>query len=197
VTVLTGYDAGYAAVGDISRANKEVYCERHGYRFVCRREGFDCSRPPSWSKIPFILEELPRSDWVFWTDADALVMNASVPVTRFVQDCADMVLSCDPYNGINCGHWFVRDTEWSRRFLERVYTRVEFLHHPFWETAALIRMYREDAEVRRHIAVVPNKLFNGYPYPGAGYTSGDFIVHFAGLAADREAAMKNYAAMAR
>jgi hypothetical protein len=52
--------------------------------------------------------------------------------------------------------------------------------------------------VRRHIAVVPNKLFNGYPYPGAGYASGDFIVHFAGLKApDREAAMKNYAATAR
>jgi hypothetical protein len=99
---------------------------------------------------------------------------------------------------INCGHWFVRNTEWSRLFLERVYARVEFLYHPFWETAAFIRMYAEDAEVRSHIAVVPNKLFNCYPYPGAGYAAGDFMVHFAGLKADdREAAMKNYAAMAR
>ncbi len=198
VTVLTAYDEGFAHLGDISRANKEGYCARHGYRFVCRREGFDRSRPPSWSKVPFMLEELLKCEWLFWTDADALVMNAAVPLTRFVQDSAEMVLSCDPYNGINCGHWFVRNSEWSAEFLERVYSQVEFLHHPFWETAAMIHLYAEDAEVRRHVAVVPNKLFNGYPYPGAGYSAGDFIVHFAGLKAeDREAAMRNYSAMAR
>jgi hypothetical protein len=33
-----------------------------------------------------------------------------------------MVLSSDPYYGINCGHWFVWNTEWSHRFLEQVYT---------------------------------------------------------------------------
>jgi hypothetical protein len=36
------------------------------------------------------------------------------------------------------------------------------------------------------------------PYPGAGYSAGDFLAHFAGqTGATREAAMKNYAAMAR
>jgi hypothetical protein len=85
VTVLTAYDAGHAAVGDVSRAN-EAYCRQHGYRFVCRTDGFDRSRAPSWSKVLFIREELPRSEWVFWTDADALVMDSAVPLTRFVQD---------------------------------------------------------------------------------------------------------------
>ena len=125
-------------------------------------------------------------------------MNASVPVTRFVQDCVDAVLSGDPTNGINTGHVLVRNTAWSARFLERVYTSTEFLHHPWRENAAVLRLYAEDEDVRRHAAVVPNKLFNGYPYPGGGYTSGDFVVHFAGLgAAEREAAVRNYAAMAR
>jgi hypothetical protein len=128
----------------------------------------------------------------------ALVMNASVPVTRFVRDCVDVVLSGDPTNGINTGHVLVRNTAWSARFLERVYASTEFLHHPWRENAAVLRLYAEDPDVRRHAAVVPNKLFNGYPYPGAGYTDGDFVVHFAGLgASEREAAVRNYAAMAR
>jgi hypothetical protein len=39
---------------------------------------------------------------------------------------------------------------------------------------------------------------HGYPYPGAGYTADDFLAHFAGqTGAAREAAIKNYAAMAR
>jgi galactosyl transferase GMA12/MNN10 family len=91
VTVLTAYDAKYAAVGEISRANKDADCRRHGYRFVCRTEGFDESRPPPWSKIHFIQDELRMSEWVFWSDADALVMNAAIPVTRFVQDSVDIV----------------------------------------------------------------------------------------------------------
>jgi len=125
-------------------------------------------------------------------------MNAAVPVTRFVQDCVDVVLSGDPTNGINFGHALVRSTEWSARFLDRVYARTEFQHHPWWENAAVLRLYAEDEDVRRHTAVVPNTLFNGFPYPNAGYASGDFVVHFAGMTGpDREAAVRSYAAMAR
>jgi hypothetical protein len=147
-----------------AEANKEAYCAKHGYRFVCRTDGFDRSRAPSWSKVPFIREELPRSEWVFWTDADALVMDSSVPLTRFIQDSVDVVLSGDPYNGvINAGHLLVKNTMWSDAFLERVYRRMEYLNHPWWGNTALIALDREDPDVRRHVAVVPNKLFNAYP----------------------------------
>lgn len=198
VTVLTAYAPADAAVGAISRANKEAYCARHGYRFVCRTDGFDPTRPADWGKVTFIREELARAEWVFWSDPAALVMNASVPVTRFVQDCVDVVLSGDPTNGINTGHMLVRATEWSARFLERVYSSTEFRNHPWRENAAVLRLYAEDPDVRRHAAVVPNKLFNGYPYPNGGYADGDFVAHLAGLgSAEREAAVRNYAAMAR
>jgi hypothetical protein len=198
LTLLTAYDVGYAAIGDLSRANKDAYCQRHGYRFVCRTDGFDPTRAASWSKVRFLLEELPRADWVFWSDADALVMNSTVPLTRFVQDSVDVVFSGDPYHGINCGHILVRNTPWSLGCLERVWNRTEFLDHPFWENAAVIQMYAEDAEVRRHTVVVPNKLFNGFPYERGGYTEGDFIVHFAGCRRPvLDAAMWNYAAMTR
>jgi hypothetical protein len=186
-------------VGDVSRSNKEAYCRKHGYRFVCRTEGFDRARAPSWSKVLFIRAELPRSEWVFWTDADALVMDSSVPLTRFIQDTTDVVLSGDPYNGmINAGHLFVRNTAWSDAFLERVYARVEYLNHPWWENAALIALYREDPEVRRHVVIVPNKLFNAYPYPDGGYATGDFLVHFPGCQRPGlEGMVRSYAAMAR
>jgi Methyltransferase domain/galactosyl transferase GMA12/MNN10 family len=197
VTVLTAYDAGFRELGELSRANKEAYCLRHGYRFVCRTDGFEPDRPPAWSKLRFALAELDRADWVFWTDADSLVMNSAVPLTCFLQDAVDLVLSADPYqSGVNTGCFFVRSTAWSRRFLERVYEQTAFLHHPWWENAALVELYRQDPDVRRHAAVVPNKLFNAYPFEGGGYAAGDFLIHFPGLK-DREAAMRNYAAMAR
>jgi hypothetical protein len=196
--MLTAYDGPYRVIGEISSSNKEAYCRRHGHRFVCRTDGFDMSRPAPWSKIPFIRQELDAADWVLWSDADALVMNGAVPVTRFVQDCADIVLSGDPWHGLNTGHMLVRATDWSREFLERVYARTEFLNDSWWENAAVIALYSEDPEVRRHIAVVPNKLFNAYPYPGGNYATGDFMVHFPSLRRPAlDAAMRSYAAMAR
>jgi hypothetical protein len=196
ITLLTGYEPGFAVLGEISRPNKEAYCRRHGYRFVCRTDGFDPDRPASWSKVGFVRQELAASDWVFWTDADSLVMNAAVPLTRFVVDAVDIVLSDDPYHGINAGCFLVRNTAWARRFLDRVYARTDFLHHPWWENAAIIALYEEDPDVRRHTAVVPNKWFNAFPYEGGGYEAGDFVAHFPGVG-HRETIMRNYVAMAR
>jgi hypothetical protein len=196
VTMLTAYDDALAPLGEISRGNKAAYCGRHGYRFVCRTSGFDSERPSSWSKIRFVRAELDHADWVFWSDADSLVMNSALRLTDFIDDSVELVLSADPYHGINAGCFFVRNSSWARAFLDRVYARTEFLHHPWWENAALIALYEEDAEVRRHVAVVPNKLFNGYPYEGGNYEAGDFMIHLPGLA-NRAAALRNYAAMAR
>lgn len=43
--------------------------------------------------------------------------------------------------------------------------------------------------------MVPNKLFNAYVIDGS-YAPGDFLLHFPGLK-NREAFMRNYAALAR
>src|SRR5262249_24598935 len=152
-------------------------CLRHGYAFRCRTDSFDEARPPAWSKVLFLLQELPHCDWLFWTDADSLVMNSAVPLTCFLDDAYDLGLSRDRYNGLNTGNFFVRNTSWARAFLERVYRQEQFVHHPFWENAAVMALYEHDSECRRHIAVVPNKLFNGY-ITDASYSPGDFLVHF-------------------
>jgi galactosyl transferase GMA12/MNN10 family len=195
VTVLTAYDQAFAAVGDISRANKECYCRRHGYTFRCRTDQFDASRPPAWSKVLFLLEELAASDWVFWSDADSLVMNSAVPVTWFLDDAYDLIISADCFNGLNTGNFFVKNSAWSRSFLETVYRQEQFIHHPFWENAAVIDLYRRSAEMQRRVLVLPNKLFNAY-LTDRTYAPGDFVLHFAGLT-DREVFIKNYAALAR
>lgn len=195
LTVLTAFEESFAAQGALSRPTKEAYCLRHGYTFRCRTDGFDPARPPSWSKIRFLLEELPHCDWVFWTDADSLVMNSAVPLACFVDDNYDLVVSRDRYNGLNAGNFFVKNSPWARRFLERVYGQEQFIHHPLWETAALLALYAADPEVQQRISVVPNRLFNGYITDGS-YAPGDFLVHFAGLK-DREVFLKNYAALAR
>jgi hypothetical protein len=197
ITVLTAYDSGFASVGDISRSNKEAYCRRHGYRFLCRTDGFDSHRPVSWSKLRFVRDELERSEWVFWTDADSLVMNSAVPLSRFCSDSHDLVFSGDPYHAMNLGCWFARRSDWTRSFFDRIEAMTECRDHVWWETGAALSLYARDPAVRGRVALVPNTLFNAYPYPGGGYEAGDFLVHFPGMTRDRrEAAMREYAARA-
>src|SRR5206468_832150 len=120
---------------------------------------------------------------------------SAVPLTRFLDDGYDAMLSYDRFNGLNTGNFFVKNSAWSKAFLERIYQQEQFIQHPFWENAAVMALYAQDPDCRRHISVVPNQLFNGYITDGS-YTPGDFLVHFAGLKG-REVFMRNYAALAR
>ena len=106
--VLTGYDDAYANVGDIGIPNKYRYCELRNYAFNIVREGFDTSRPASWSKILFVKERLPHYDWIFWTDADSLIMNHEVKLTRFIDSSYDFIMALE-----NAGQFFIRNSEWS------------------------------------------------------------------------------------
>ncbi|MFO0804145.1 MAG: hypothetical protein U0791_13610 [Gemmataceae bacterium] len=197
ITMVTAYDPGFAPFGDISKPNKEAYCRRHGYRFICRTDGFDPARPVSWSKLRFVRDALQDAEWVFWTDADSLVMNSAVPLSRFCWDCYDLVLSGDPYHAMNLGCWFARRTDWTFDFFDRLEAMTECLDHNWWENGAVLSRYAGDPLVRSRIGLLPNKLFNAYPYPGGGYEAGDFLIHFPGLdRVRREAAMREYAGRA-
>jgi hypothetical protein len=194
ILMVTGYDDPYANIGDISMPGKEAYCRRHGYTLRCHRDGFDKTRPSPWSKIRFLWDDIYDADWVFWTDADSLVMNPSIPLTRFVYDAVDLIFPIDRINGINTGNFFVRRSQWAHDFLKWVYGQEQFVNHRWWENAAVIAVYN-NPQVQERVLLLPNKLFNAYPYDGT-YSTDDFIIHFPGLSS-REVFMRNYAAMAQ
>jgi hypothetical protein len=51
------------------------YCSKHGYDYHCYNKSLDETRPPAWSKILAIKEQLNNYDWVLWLDSDARIMN--------------------------------------------------------------------------------------------------------------------------
>ena len=65
----------YDQLGDLSASNKKRYAGRWGYDLVIERDKKDAKREMHWAKLTTLLDVLPRYDWVFWTDADSLVMN--------------------------------------------------------------------------------------------------------------------------
>lgn len=109
----------------IFKNNKE-YCEKHGYDWVEHwklKEGWPQIAGASWSKIPYILDELDKGyDWVFWIDADALVMDNEVKLEEFTDDRFDFIITSSGASW-QCGVFFTQNTDLSRELLNEVYER--------------------------------------------------------------------------
>jgi mannan polymerase II complex MNN10 subunit len=166
--------------------NKKQYCKQHGYDFICEETSLDTSRPIAWSKIKLIQKvmENPKYNWVFWTDADALIMNLAIPLEELIDERYDLIISKD-FNNINTGHFLIKNSDWSQDFLKRVYSHVNCIHGPWWEQHAVIGEL-QDKYHAPFVKMIPQRFMNSYPFETARYLTGtyqrgDFVVHFAGV----------------
>lgn len=175
--VLTLYTPEIADFGAASSENKRAYAARHGYGFVGRSASLDQARPPSWGKIKLCLEVMPDFDWLFWSDADSVIMNLAIELPSIADRRADFIYACD-CNGMNAGVFLLRCCPESRRLLELAYQQTQFIDHPWWEQLALVQIINS-GESGVITKVVPRRVLNAYHNPGcADFRDGDFIVHF-------------------
>ena len=179
IGMLTAYDGNQRDLAAWSSPNKRRYCRHQGYEFIERTDGFDPSRPPSWSKVLFVREHLPHFDWLFWTDADSLIMNNSMRLEKFIEDGCDLVLTHDDFGVgkyvVSMGQFLIRNCEWSMRFLDEVWEQKQFLHDRMWEQAAVQHLLTQQ-DLSDRVCVVTQRRFNSYLH---NYRKGDFLLHFA------------------
>ncbi|KAF8690767.1 hypothetical protein HU200_041152 [Digitaria exilis] len=182
-----GTRRSFRGVLDATARNKRSYAAAHGYRLVALpASAVDPSRPPSWSKVLALRAHLRRHHWLFWNDADTLVTNPEIP------------LACSP------GVFFIRRSEWSKRFLDTWWNQTSFVQFGSTrsgDNAALKHLIDNLSaeEKQAHVRIAKMQcLFNSYPWiltwksalrlifhlpttwKGA-YSDGDFMIHFAGL----------------
>ncbi|MDD4734566.1 MAG: DUF273 domain-containing protein [Kiritimatiellae bacterium] len=172
--------------------SKEEYCRHHGYDlFIGGEEILDTGRPPSWSKIQLIKKYLPNYDYVFFSDADVVIINGAIKLHDLIREHMghkSFMLTRDAKNNLNMGNFFVKRCSWSFEFMDRLYAQTEFIDHPWWENKAFIHLYESDKNVRKHTRVImEHNLFNSYldpadPYNLCRFPSRDFLIHLAGFA---------------
>lgn len=119
----------------------ERYAVRHGYDLVARTEvpGLR-GRPPAWAKVVVLREVLASYDQVVWIDADALVVDPTDDIAMAAPNRA-LSLVTHVVDGIavpNTGVMVLRRGRTSRALLDRMWSRVEWIDHRWWENAALI-----------------------------------------------------------
>jgi len=189
--------ADYTRAMEPALESKRMYAKRHGYTFLSGGDDvWDRSRPIPWSKFRFILKYIDDYDYLFWSDADAVITNPEIlletQVLPLLPDGKDMLWTLDVCGHYNNGHLLLRGrSAWVKDFLTRAYGQTDLLYHIWWDNAAMIRLFETNPSDAHKIETVRESWrFNAYAFGKNNsandascrlYTPGDFILHFAGV----------------
>ncbi|MFC1524249.1 DUF273 domain-containing protein [Thermodesulfobacteriota bacterium] len=180
LAILSLYTEEHAIINEITEPPKKAYAERWGYELINHFGSLDKSRPHPWSKIKLIQQHLAEYDWIFWLDSDATITNQEVRVEQFLNEY-DLIIAQEcrkcHFNNFqfNTGSFFLRNSQWSHKFLERSYTFTQFMDHPYWDQAAMRHALETDPEACRHVYIESDqRKFNSW---AGGYKKGDFVFH--------------------
>ncbi|CAG8556000.1 13785_t:CDS:2 [Acaulospora morrowiae] len=147
--------------------NKERYADFYGYE-VAVKDVKDWTRSTSWAKIPALLEamdEFPSSHW-FWFMDSYLIVSNPVQIANYVLQnvtrASQMLIGYDCH-GLNANSFFIKNTEWSRNFLNTVHKRELF--ERFEEEGIVMQMLidYEVIEAVDKIHFVPFRSLNALP----------------------------------
>ncbi|KAI8059136.1 galactosyl transferase GMA12/MNN10 family-domain-containing protein [Gongronella butleri] len=192
------YDACMEPSATRAAQNKRDYALKHGYSFVARsaefaQEAARGQRKTVWGKVDVIEKVLPKYEWLFWLDMDAVIMNQDRRLEDLLEDVkqrypygaatfderVDLVIARphrDPM--INAGVFLIRNTPWAMQFLREVQrTTSWFQKGSSYEQGAMWDIMRKsEHEANVFLLDRDDHTFNTFP---SYYKSGDFVVHFA------------------
>ncbi|GAB0493972.1 hypothetical protein MMPV_005260 [Pyropia vietnamensis] len=159
--------------------------------FVPRLDfGIDTSRRPTFGKLHLARAACVgrANGWLLWSDADAMVINQSVPIETLIDDAADFVVTAD-WLMLQAGVFLVKCSEWGMSLLavaeeDRKYDKARALDQSALQAVLdgnipLPPLAGEDAPspLDRHVRWLPKRVLDVY---AEEYVPGDFVVHFAG-----------------
>ncbi|KXV16241.1 hypothetical protein CR51_01525 [Caballeronia megalochromosomata] len=179
------YTPNIREYGEISEDNLRRYCARHDYALHVYRDTPAQAEPSAsgnWLKPWVLLRHLPQHQWLFWIDADVLVIDQKKPLESLLLD-GDRVLTMDISWHLNSGVMAFRNTQENLRLLKEVEQRVSAIpdkssvHSSGGDQGVFIEVMQRhgmalDEELRDCITLnTPYQL----------QTRNSFIVHYMGM----------------
>ena len=179
---------------DITNPSKEEYCKIHGYDFICKTDlTHNHKNDIGWEKIKIINEYIDQYDYIFYVEADAIIMNQTIKIENLIDENYDIFVSInkrvpEERYEINCGTLLVKCSSWSKQFMLDLYSKKHIKHHDYpdnWaEQIALIKELVNSPETRKHFKLMHLRYFNSFyrpDFPDDTFKMGDFILHAVGM----------------
>jgi hypothetical protein len=203
ICILVSYDKTYEPLARYSvYDNINKYCELHNYQLhIDYQDVFNNGRPPQWRKIQAAMEILPHYDWVFFLDADCLIMNSDIKLescfynyynfffpAHFLEPIDTPITTIDGVKNIISSQFFVKNNKEGMGILQAIW---QGTNNTFDYEGRQIRVIIN--ENKYNIGIVEERRLNTFwyannpfmlwSYPGFNdnvWKYGDFIVHVTG-----------------
>jgi len=150
----------------------------------------------TWSKpaylLKVLLEELskPEEDrlgWLFWSDADTLILDPHIKLENFIPpydspaDSQVQLLITANMDGINAGVFLLRVHAWSVELLTAILAYR--LYHPNdWleqrDQSAMAEILAMNSQFRYNWTVVPSRWFNSFPFNYGFAEDGTYLLQY-------------------
>eukprot|EP00741_Cyanophora_paradoxa_P004401 tig00000802_g4272.t1 len=167
----------------------------------------DMKRPPAWHKVLEVRRNLDHFEWVCWFDVDTVIANLEIKIEDLVGDGTRELVVAKTFeffdigeetfarsapapasdagrraakqqeHRLNSGVYCMRNSSWSRMFLDRVYAEEKLINHANWEQRAMQVLLRDNPEWLEHVLYRDEHEMNVHNWQ---YKPGDFVVHFYG-----------------
>lgn len=179
IALATHYTPNYAALGDLTAANKKEYCLKHGYAFICpsteeiHEEFYKYS---GFFKAKFLYDLFKECDYdyVHWSGADAWIMNYNIKIEDWIDKehkyafyvakeqsgdykgayNADVIIVKKSYEGIKILEFLLE------KWKEPRYKKGQIS----WEEQQVMIDYFDTFEYKDYVKVMPHSSFNSYPW---------------------------------
>ena len=182
------YTSDYAHSVSFGTWSKELYAKKHGYDFYIAKEklttfrGHDQTRDleAAWSKLPLVHCLLDEYDWVFWTDADSLILDFDIQLESFLDEEYDLIAceSLSTIDLINTGHVFYKNTPFTKELILNAWLDHNELTKGSYEQRRINR-YIKNNGYENHVKMHPPIDFNLSPNDHHNWEE-VFIVHMHG-----------------
>ncbi|KAI9882418.1 MAG: stress-responsive transcription factor hsf1 [Watsoniomyces obsoletus] len=180
----------------------ERHAEQYGYPMHVLRH--DISQG-YWNKPTYILslviQELSkapeeRSEWLWWFDADSIIINPQIPLEAFLPPSDQEegysnihFIGNKDQSGLNTGTFFLRVHQWSVKLLAKTIMMPVFrpeVDLGFSVDQNAMAMLFNETEFREHVLWQPRIWCNTYEF-SHGYEGkkGRLLVHFPGMNDER------------
>jgi hypothetical protein len=142
------FDDKIKSYGFINYKINKLYCEKYNLKIILSNEKKYSNRHSAWERLPLMLDNISKFDYLIWIDADAFFYNDANNIVDIINNNKNVnfIFSRDIGNkNINTGVFIVKNSQYSIDFLTKwAYDEELYKNNPYpvwWDQGVLIGMY--------------------------------------------------------
>jgi hypothetical protein len=151
ICVIMFYDDNIKYFGDINYKINKLYCEKYNLEIILSNKKKYNNRHSAWERLPLMLDNISKFDYLIWIDADAFFYNDANNIIDIINKNINInfIFSNDIYpTNVNTGLFIVKNSQYSIDFLTKwAYDEELYNNNPhphWWDQGVLVSMFNNN-----------------------------------------------------